>query len=182
MLRNRKGVTLFELMTVVVIAGVMMLVALPRMSESRKSAGMSSARTQVESYLATARAVAIRNGGKTQLVRYGNTLMIQADTGTGWVTVVRPVELGAKNISITPSVNAMAFDARGLATGLNATGEKFYIQIASGYGAGTKDSVCITRFGAVLDRKCGQPAPAGDVLLNPEPLPGGGGGLPLTPE
>ena len=157
--RNRKGVTLFEIMTVVTLAAIMMVMALPRLTEGRRAAAMAAARVQVESYLTTARAIAVRNAGKTQLVKSGNTLMIQADTGTGWITVVKPLELEGGYVKIKPSVNTIAFDSRGLATGLSATGEKFYLKIESGYGEGLKDSVCITHLGGLLDRKCGSGGP-----------------------
>jgi prepilin-type N-terminal cleavage/methylation domain-containing protein len=171
MLRNRKGVTLLEVMTVVTMGAIMMVFALPKMQSSRTAASMSSARTQVESYLAVARAIAVRNGGKTQLVRYGNTLMIRADTGTGWVTMGKPVELDATaNVTLDATASTISFDSRGLATGLNAAGEKFYFTVASGYGAGAKDSICVTRFGALLDKKCGAapPPPSEEILILPD--------------
>jgi prepilin-type N-terminal cleavage/methylation domain-containing protein len=178
MLRNRKGVTLFEIMTVMVITAIVMVVAVPRVGSSRHAAAMAAARTQVESYLATTRAIATRNGGRTQLVRSGNTLTIQADTGTGYVTMVKPMQIDASsNITLGGTATApIAFDARGIASGLNASGEKFYLTVSSGYGAGMKDSVCITRFGAVLDRNCGA-----TVSTSGGDSTGGGGILPLLP-
>jgi prepilin-type N-terminal cleavage/methylation domain-containing protein len=160
MLRNRKGVTLFEVMTVLGLAAILLAMAVPQMSNSRRAAHMASARTQVEAYLGTARAIAIRNGGKTQLVRSGNTLTIEADTGAGYVTMLKPLKVGAgTDVGLNVTATTIAFDARGLATGLNATGEKFYLTVSSGYGAGLKDSVCISRLGALLDRNCGSAAP-----------------------
>ena len=155
MVRNRKGVTLFEIMTVMVLAALVMAFAFPHMKDTRRAASMQSARTQVESYLSVARAVAIRNGGRTRLVQTGHKLEIQADTGTGWVTVVQPVKFNeVSNVHLDATVSTINYDSRGLATGLSATGEKFYLTAASGYGAGTKDSICVTRFGALLNRSC----------------------------
>ena len=157
MARNRKGVTLFEIMTVIVLSAIMLTVAIPRITRSKRSASMQSARTQVESYISVARAIAVRNGGKTQLIRSGNMLYVQADTGTGWVTVVRPVELdqvSGVSLGTTITSNTIAFDARGMATNLSASGEKFYITSTT-YGTTLKDSICVTRFGALLDRNCG---------------------------
>jgi Tfp pilus assembly protein FimT len=179
MLRNHKGVTLFEIVTVTTLAAIMMVVALPKVAESRRAAAMASARLQVESYLAAARETAKRNGGKTQLVHSANTLTIQADTGTGWVTIGRPIQLDASsNIALTSALasttaattGTIAFDGRGIASGLNAGGAKFYFTIASGYGAGMQDSLCLTRFGAVLDKKCGQAAapPPSEILIEPD--------------
>jgi Tfp pilus assembly protein FimT len=156
MLRNRKGVTILEIMTVMVVAALMMAVAFPHMKDTRRAGSMQSARTQVESYLSVARAIAIRNGGRTRLVHNGNSLRIESDTGTGWVTVVRRLPFDeVSNVKLDATANTIVYDSRGLAIGLSATGEKFYITAKTGYGAGTVDSICVTRFGALLDRTCG---------------------------
>jgi prepilin-type N-terminal cleavage/methylation domain-containing protein len=155
-MRNRNGFTLFEIMTVIVLLGIMAALAIPRMSVSKRAASMQSARVQVESYISAARAIAIRNGGRTQLVQTGNTMYVVADTGTGWITVVKPTRFNqSSNVVVSATVGSILFDARGLATGLDAAGEKFYITGESVYGTTVKDSVCITRFGAPLDRSCG---------------------------
>ena len=158
-MRRRNGFTLFEIMTVVVMLAIMVALTLPRMSVAKRSASMQSARAQVESYISAARAFAIRNGGRTQLVQVGNTMYVQADTGTGWIVVVKPTRFNqTANVTLTGTVASILFDARGLATGLNAAGEKFYLTGESVYGTTVKDSVCITRFGAPLDRRCGAAA------------------------
>jgi prepilin-type N-terminal cleavage/methylation domain-containing protein len=155
-MRNRNGFTLFEVMSVIVLLAIMAALAVPRMSLSKRAASMQSARVQVESYISAARAIAIRNGGRTQLVQTGNTIYVQADTGTGWIVVVKPTRFSqSTNVSVSATVGSILFDARGLATGLSAAGEKFYITGESVYGTTAKDSVCITRFGAPLDRNCG---------------------------
>ncbi len=156
----RTGVTLLEVMTVVTLAAIMMAMAFPRLSESRRAAQLATARAQVETYLSVARSIAVRNGGKTQLVRNGNKLTIEAETGTGWVTMVNPLKLGGgSDVGLTSTTTTIAFDGRGLATGLSATGEKFYLKIESGYGSDLQDSICVTRLGGVLDRGCGSAGP-----------------------
>src|ERR687896_529452 len=93
MLRNRKGITLIEIMTAVGLAIIMTAVAFPKLKETRRAANMQSAKTQVESYLSVARSVAIRNGVRSFLIRDGNTMRIMADSATGLVVVVRPMAL-----------------------------------------------------------------------------------------
>jgi Tfp pilus assembly protein PilE len=157
MLRNRKGVTLIEIMTVVALAVAMTAIAFPKLKETRRASSMQSARTQVESYLAVARSVAIRNGVRAFLVREGNTIRIMADSANGTiVTVVRPVELDSvSQVALGATKDTIIYDSRGLAVNLNASGEKFYITSIAAYSAGVKDSICVTRLGLVLDRKCG---------------------------
>lgn len=160
MLRNRQGVTLFEVMTVMTLAVIVIAMAIPRLANGRRAAAMAAARTKVESYIAVARAIAVRNGGRTQLVRSGHTLTIEADTGTGWVTMVRPLKFGgSSDVGLNSTTNTIAFDGRGLATGLSATGEKFYLRIESGYGSHVTDSICVTRLGGILGRSCGATSP-----------------------
>jgi prepilin-type N-terminal cleavage/methylation domain-containing protein len=160
MLRNRKGVTLIEIMTVVVLAAIMLAITFPAMKDTRRAASMQSAKTQVESYLAVARSIAIRNGVRSFLIREGNTVRIMADSGNTLVTVVRRVHLDSvSNVLLSTTsgqpADTIMYDNRGLAVNLPAGGGKFYLTAASGYGAGTKDSICVTRLGLVLDRNCG---------------------------
>jgi Tfp pilus assembly protein FimT len=164
MSRNRKGVTLIEIMAVVVLAILMTAIAFPHLKGTRRAATMQSARTQVESYLAIARSIAIRNGVRSFLIREGNTIRIMADSTNGAiVTVVRPVHLDSiSNVLLTSSsgrtADTIIYDNRGLAVNL-ATTQRVYIRAASGYGAGTTDSICVTRLGLVLDRNCGLAVP-----------------------
>lgn len=161
MLRNRKGVTLIEIMTVVVMVILMTAVAFPKLKETRRAASMQSAKTQVESYLSVARSVAVRNGVRAFLIRDGNTMRILADSTNGQlVTVVRPFQLDSvSNVVLSnaagTSADTIGYDSRGIAVNLAGT-TKFYLTVRSGvYGAGTKDSICVTRLGLVLDRNCG---------------------------
>ena len=159
MLRNRKGVTLIEIMTAVGLAIIMTAVAFPKLKETRRAANMQSAKTQVESYLSVARSVAIRNGVRSFLIRDGNTMRILADSGTGLVVVVRPMALDTiSNVLLSSAsggtADTIVYDNRGMAVNLAGT-QKFYITTKSGVGAGVKDSICVTRLGLVLDRNCG---------------------------
>jgi Tfp pilus assembly protein FimT len=178
MLRNRKGVTLIEIMSVVVLAIVITAIVFPHMKDTRRAASMQSARTQVESYLAIARSVAIRNGVRSFLIRDGNTIRIMADSVNGTiVTVVRPIHLDSvSNVVLRSSsgrtADTIVYDNRGLAVNL-ATTHRVYITAAAGYGAGTTDSICVTRLGHVLDRNCGLAAPPVSeipILLPPPPI------------
>ena len=154
MLRNRKGVTLTEIMAVVAMTILMTAFAFPKLKETRRAASMQSARTQVESYLTVARSIAIRNGVRAVLIREGNTIRIMADSGNTLVLVVRPVQLDSvSHVRLEATADTIVYDNRGNAVNLDGSGEKFYI--TSMIDATSKDSVCVTRFGLVLDRRCG---------------------------
>ena len=160
MARNRRGVTLIEIMAVVVMAIIMTAIAFPKLKESRRAASMQSARAQVESYLSVARSIAVRNGVRSFLIRDANSIRILADSTNALVIVVRPIQLDSvSNVVLSSSAGTSAdtivYDNRGVAVNLGSTGRKFYITAATGVGAGTRDSVCVTRLGLVLDRNCG---------------------------
>ena len=183
MLRNRKGVTLIEIMTVVVMTIIMTAIAFPALKNTRRASSMQSAKAQVESYLSVARSVAIRNGVRSFLIRNGNTITILADSANGHVVmVVRPVQLDSvSNVLLSnaagTSADTIIYDSRGIAVNLAGT-TKFYITAASGYGAGTKDSICVTRLGLVLDKNCGLavtppekeelPVDEGPIIIDPK--------------
>ena len=155
--RTRKGFTLTELMAVVFLAILMMAIAFPKLKETRRAASMQSARTQVRSYLTVGRGVAIRTGVRSFVIRNGNTLTVKADSATSLVTVIRPIQLDSvSNVTLGATKDTVIYDSRGMATNL-ASGAKFNITVASGIGAGTTDSICVTRLGLVLDRNCGAP-------------------------
>jgi Tfp pilus assembly protein FimT len=157
MVATRRGLTLIEIIAVVALAIIMMAIAFPALKDARRAASMQSARTQVESYLSAARSVAIRNGVRSFLIRDGNTIRIMADSASGQiVTVVRPIQLDSvSNVRLESTKDTIIYDSRGIALNLSASGERFYITAASGYGAGTTDSICVTRLGLPLDKNCG---------------------------
>jgi prepilin-type N-terminal cleavage/methylation domain-containing protein len=179
MVRNRKGVTLIEIMTVVMLVALVMAIVFPSMKDTRRAASMQSARTQVEAYLAVARSVAIRNGVRAFLIREGNTLRVMADSTGGLVTVVQPIQLDSVSQIVLSTLSGkdadtIIYDNRGIAVNLDGT-QKIYLTVASGhYGEGMKDSICVTRLGLVLDRKCGLAAaykpPVEDMPVDEIPI------------
>jgi type II secretory pathway pseudopilin PulG len=172
MLRNRRGFTIIEIMTVVVMVILVTAITFPKLKETRRAASMQSARTQLESYVATARSVAVRNGVRAYLVRKNSQMRVMADSANTLVTVVRAIDFReVSNVNLSSDAatdpDTIIFDARGIATNLTA-GRKFYITVATGqYGAGTVDSLCVTRFGMVLDRNCGIVPTQKDTLMTP---------------
>jgi prepilin-type N-terminal cleavage/methylation domain-containing protein len=164
MLRNRKGVTLLEIMTVVVMGAVVMAITVPSMKNAGRASSMSSAKSRVESSLAMARSVAIRNGVRSLLVRDGNSIKILADSVNSTGVVANEIVMVVPTIrfegfalssSSGETVDTLVYDSRGLATNLDASGIKFILTQTSGYGEGSSETVCITRLGLVLDRNCG---------------------------
>lgn len=119
-MRN-SGFTTTELMMVIVIMGVIAALAFPRIRGALDRQNVRSARAAAQTFVVKARAAAVQRGCR-------GTLQMRAD-GRMWVTVCRavplagstidtlgPIELlGARyNVSVAPSRDSVAFDARGM--------------------------------------------------------------------
>jgi Tfp pilus assembly protein FimT len=148
--QRREGFTTIELAMVLVVMALVMAIALPRFQNIRTRAGVRSARQQVISSVATARAAAIRRGRSARLNVSADTIWVTIDSSGTWVPLTSKVPLASLfQVQLSSSSSSITFDARGIATGLggNAT-------FAVTHGSVT-DSVCITKVGAVLWGGCG---------------------------
>ena len=155
-MRSRRGFSLLELMAVIVLAAVIAMVSVPKVRAVQRGAGISSAKLQLRTYLATARATAVRRGGTARLVRTGNTVTVTVDSSATQAVVLRSFDFNKNyTVLLSGTVDSVVFGARGLATNLGASGEKFYIVADSIRVGRGRDSVCITRLGLVLETGCG---------------------------
>lgn len=145
--KNARGVpsgfTLLELMIVIIVGGLLMAIALPKMAPVRDGAGVRSSRQIVQSYLATARQTAMRRGGTAQLVVSGNSVSVTSVVN-GVTTVIAPaVDVNERYaVALDSDVSSIQYTSRGLAR-LATPGK---IRIARNTSA---DSVCITILGMV---------------------------------
>lgn len=148
MRNQRPGFTLIEVLMVVVIAGLLIAMAVPKFTQLRESGRVKAAKTQVISTLTTARAAAIQNGRPARWIRINNQIIVQATNNAGnFTTFMNPVDFERNyKVTLNSTSNLLNYDARGFATGANNF--KVYIRGAS------VDSVCITNAGAVLLRGC----------------------------
>ena len=154
MARRRSGVTLLELMVVIILIAAITTLGLPKLAGGKEKANVRAAKDQVISQLATARAASIRRGLATRF---------HAENGAVWITVQNApadpnfTQLGSRQelgemLGVTLNVSANAdtiqFDGRGFAKLAGGSGK---IRVANGV---TQDSVCVTRLGAVLKGGC----------------------------
>jgi len=141
---SRRGFSIIELMIVFLVFGVVAAIGFPRFSYAREVAAMRSAKTQIATTLATARAAAIRRSGGAEVRATGNSISVVAGTET----VVPPILLDSTyHVSLAVAPGVVRYDARGLAV-LDST-VKFVFTRAT-----HRDSVCITRLGAVMREGC----------------------------
>src|SRR5690242_6965572 len=79
--RELRGVTMAEMVVVLVISGIVLNIALPRFAGMRDRMNLRSAKQEFTAYLMTARAAAIRQSQQSQFHIVNNT---------AWTTVNRP--------------------------------------------------------------------------------------------
>lgn len=151
--RNRSGFTLIEVMVVVVVAGIIMAISLPKFSAMFDRASVRSAKQQMTAYLAAARAAAIRQSQTSQFHVQNNAIWTTVNQPDGTnINVTRSVSLiTARGVTVTksgsPASDVISYDSRGMST----SSQKTYVLTRNNY----KDSVCVSRLGLIA-RYCGQ--------------------------
>jgi prepilin-type N-terminal cleavage/methylation domain-containing protein len=148
-MRN-KGFTTIEMVIVVVLMGVIAAMAFPRIRGALDRQNVRSARAAAQTFVVKARAAAVQRGCR-------GTLHLPAD-GRMWVTVCRLVPAGGStrdtlgpietlaaryNVTILPSRDSVAFDARGLKINFER------VTIAFTHGSIT-DSLVVNELGKVV--------------------------------
>ncbi len=147
---DRRGFTLVEMMMVVMLAGALMVVSVPKITTFVARAELRAAKDHVATSLATARAAAIRRA---------TTAKFNTNTsGQIWVSVFdNGVETALTNktplatqfkTSLSATTPTITFDSRGFATGLNSLA--VFVVVRNG----VRDSVCVSRVGAIMREKC----------------------------
>ena len=153
-LRARRGVSIAEMVVVLVISGIMLNIALPRFAGMRDRMNLRTAKQEFITYLVTARAAGIRQSQQSQFHIKGNSMWTTVNQPNGTNTSVNQrVRLGrTRNVIITMNGwspnDSIVYDARGIAV---VPGQRrTYILTLNNL----QDSVCVSRAGLVA-RQCG---------------------------
>lgn len=145
---DRRGFTLIEIMTVVIIAGALMLLGFPRLNQAFVSASVNGGRGAVASTFARARAVAVETGRASRLRFNGSSIYVTAsprlNPGAGTMDTVGPIQnLGQQyGVSVAVSDTTLGFDPRGF--GLNTSTVSAIVSKGT-----TIDTLRISAFGRV---------------------------------
>jgi len=153
-LRARRGVSIAEMVVVLVISGIMLNIALPRFAAMRDRMNLRTAKQEFSTLLMTSRAAAIRQSQPAQF---------HLSINSAWTTVSQPNGTTAtvnqrlrlfrtRNVTITMGgsavVDSIVYDARGLEVW--PVSRRTYVLTLNNL----KDSVCVSRVGLIA-RKCG---------------------------
>lgn len=120
---GRSGYTLIELITVVVLVGVVYALAAPRLTGYMSNQKVQRAMDRMASDVGFARIQAVREGQPVQLILTGyRTYDVKVLDGTAAGKIVRNTDLGmASGVTLGPSGSSVTFDSRGLLTAGSAT-------------------------------------------------------------
>ena len=155
--RSRAGFSMVELLVVISIMGILVMFAVPKIRTFRAGNNLRSAKAQVASSLATARAAAIQKGRQAVFAVRGNNLAVVVDTsatsGIQALVVLSSVPIDDRygaTISLTlPADSNVTYDSRGFgATGSGATA-KYVLRVS-----GMTDSVCVSPLGLINKKGC----------------------------
>ncbi len=116
---NQRGMTLIEVVIVIVLIGAMAGYAIPRIGDAITKQNVRSARTLFVAMHARARATAIQRASRTQLVvSNGQVSIVSTNPVTGATQTVGNVEDLTRRYGVTvlPTSLTLTFDARGIGT------------------------------------------------------------------
>ena len=160
---NRRGFTMPELMIVFSIMGIMTMIAIPRIRNFRAGSNMRSAKAQVASSIATARAAAIQKGHEARFILHGSRLTVEvnADTAstigsiasTGNLIILSNVPIDERfAVTVAPVTAAdsmVRFDARGFGSTGSGARARYVLR-----GSGVVDTVCVSGIGLIMKNGC----------------------------
>jgi prepilin-type N-terminal cleavage/methylation domain-containing protein len=138
---RRNGFTLIEMMIVIVIMGIMLAMATPKVHDWSASAGARGARTTAVSLLAQARAAAIQNNQITEAQFNGSdgAAVIIATNDT----VAKVSFNGDYGASMSPSAWWVRYDPRGIGAPSSSTVTATFSR------SGKSSSLTVSGFGRV---------------------------------
>ena len=146
---TRRGFTLVEIITVIVIMGIVMMMALPKMGHINDRNQMRSAKDGIAARLAAARAAAIATGRQAFFYSEGDSIRVTASNGTTQVAKGTALNLKRQfGVSVTSPTFSIMFDGRGMTSGTSNV-----IRFAR---SGIADSICISAIGLINRHGCAQ--------------------------
>jgi Tfp pilus assembly protein FimT len=144
----RRGVSIVELLIVIITMSMLMSMAVPKVDRMRTSTSVHSASFDMANRITLARQLAIRRGAETVFHATSNKSWITVDKNGAQTTVGDTLFLAKKyNVSVTSSVDTIRFSSRGFAS----LGASQSYQLAR---SGVTQTVCVTAAGFVLSRGC----------------------------
>ncbi len=140
---------------VVVVLGLMMAMALPKIAELKSRSSLRAARQGLSALFAATRAAAVQKGKVATLTLSGTTASVVVLSGLQGqpVTIMGPVrfdqQFGATLTAMASAPMTIRYDARGLVTPATVTITRYRLSVGS-----TSDTVCVNGVGLVMLKGC----------------------------
>lgn len=146
-----------ELLVVIAIMGILVGFAVPKIRTFRSGNNLRSAKAQVASSLATARAAAIQKGRQARFIVRGNNLAVTVDTGATAglqeLVVLSNVPIDDRySASITMRTVAdsqVTFDSRGFGSTGSGSRAVYVLRVQA-----LSDSICVSPLGLINKQGC----------------------------
>jgi prepilin-type N-terminal cleavage/methylation domain-containing protein len=153
MSRNRTGFTLLELLIVIVMIGVLLAMAMPKLNKVDAQASTASAARVIAGQLATARAAAMHTGYDARMTIGGTTIQVETSDSLGvYAPLGKMVDLAEFGVTVAVDPESeVVFDSRGFARDIG-TIQRFIVD--AGTNGVPKDTVCVAKIGLVLPNGC----------------------------
>lgn len=145
-----------EMIIVLVVAGLLMAITVPRLSSLYAVNGVRAAKARLSSFIVVARAAAIRRGQTAEFRLNGNVMQVLVDSSGTFVSVRDSVSLyNTDKVTVTArgvtGVDSILFNPRGFATNLSpSTSPHVYVITRDN----SSDSLCVSMLGLIA-RRCG---------------------------
>ncbi len=144
----RRGVSIAELLIVIITMAVIMSMAAPKVESMRNSTNVHSASFDMANRITIARQTAIRRGAETVFHATANKTWTNVDQNGTQTLIGDTLFLAQKyNVSVTSSMDTIRYSTRGFAS----LGSSQTYAVAR---SGVTQTVCVTAAGFVLSRGC----------------------------
>ena len=146
---QRKGFTLIEIITVVVIMGVVMMMALPKYGNMNDRNQIRSAKDGLAARISAARAAAVASGKPAIFSLLGDTMRVTLRSDG--VTTLKGADVNLHNqfgVTVTSGDASVVFDGRGMSN-------QVAIKIKFTRGS-LNDSLCVSKLGLINRHGCAQ--------------------------
>ena len=147
--------TMSELLIVAAIAGLVFMLAVPKIAVIRDGAGKRAARQQLVAAFAATRAAALQKGKSATLTLTSSTAKVTVLSGlagaevTTWGPIAFQSTLNATIAPLNGASNTISYNARGMLTPTPAGTLQYQLTVGT-----TKDTVCISTTGIIMPKGC----------------------------